>query len=78
MDTPKSLCQLQPLGLPAIKDRLDDDRRETCQRQKSADVGVRQTLLDSKVRDLSLLAVLDPPPGRAKMRLLIFVSPWPA
>jgi hypothetical protein len=48
---PEDLCQSEPLGLPPIEDRLDDVRCHACERQESADVGVRDTLLVRKVGD---------------------------
>ena len=64
MDAPKSLCQLHSLGLPAIKDRLDEVRRQAGERKDPADVGVRYALLGGEVSDRHCIAVLDPPtPG---------------
>jgi hypothetical protein len=62
------LSQPESLRLSPIEERLDNVRRQTGQRQKPADVGVRDALLLRKVGDRLRLTALDltPPPVRAE------------
>ena len=68
---PQHLGEPEPLRLLPVKDRLDDIRRQACQRQEPADVGVRDALLLREVGDRLGLTALDPPPPamRADERL---------
>jgi hypothetical protein len=68
---PQHLGKPESLRLPSVQDRFHDVRRETGERQKPADIGVRDALLLRKVGDRVRLTALDPPPPavRADERL---------
>ena len=48
---PEHLSQHQPLRLPPVENRLDEVRRQACERQKPADVGDGDILVLGEIGD---------------------------
>jgi hypothetical protein len=59
---PEHLSQHQPLRLPPVENRLDEVRRQACERQKPADEGDRDALVLGEIGDRVRAAALDRPP----------------